>query len=82
MSFGTMHPCFRLAKKPAPRKKAATSSLGDKYILYPYSFLKPVQNIHEKKYFLSLLNPQTHPEYCSEHILYPYSTLKPIQNIL
>ena len=38
MSIGTMHPRFRLAKKPAPRKKAATSSLGDKDILYPYSF--------------------------------------------
>ena len=35
MSIGTMHPCFRLAKKPALRKKAATSSLGDKDILYP-----------------------------------------------
>ena len=76
-----MHPCFRLAKKPALRKMAATSSLGDKYILYPYSFLKPVQNIHEKKYFLSLLNPQTHPGYSSKDILDPYSTIKPIQNI-
>ena len=54
MSFGTMHPCFRLAKKPALRKKAATSSLGDKDILYPYSSLKPIQNILQQMFFLFL----------------------------
>ena len=34
-----------------------------------------------KRYFLSLLNPQTHPGYSSKDILDPYSTIKPIQNI-
>ena len=56
LSIGTMHPCFRLAKKPALRKKAATSSLGDKDILYPYSSLKPTQNILQKIIFYSYLS--------------------------
>ena len=34
-----------------------------------------------KRYFLSLINPQTHPGYSSKDILDPYSTIKPIQNI-
>ena len=54
MSIGTMHPCFRLAKKPALRKKAATSSLGDKDILYPFSSLKPIQNILQKIFLIPI----------------------------
>ena len=71
MSIGTMHPRFRLAKTPALRKKAATSSLGDKDILYPYSSLKPIRNILQKIFFIPI-HPSIHPEYSSKDIFYPY----------
>ena len=54
MSIGTMHLCFRLAKKPALRKKAATSSLGDKDILYPYSSSQTHSEYSSKDIFIPI----------------------------